>query len=227
MFWYAESLKAAILAALQGLRLSLSGTRRNAMIPTMSVHARMLSATCQRMRGHSFLRGIILPVAVTFAAASFHTLQAQDAELISREEIVEKKLRSGGAWTGADKGTTFLPLDKVRTGELSRAVLRLSDKSELRLDELTEAEVEPGKAVEVKQGGGYFFSREKAEQLQIRTPAVNGALRGTQIIVRVAKGGRTTMTLLEGELALSNKAGSLTLRSGEQAEIVPGGAPMI
>jgi tetratricopeptide (TPR) repeat protein len=177
------------------------------------------------MRGHFFLRGIILPVAVSFAAASFQSLWAQDAELIQKEDTVEKKLRTGGAWTSAEKGATFLPLDRVRTGELSRAVVRLSDKSELRLDELTEAEIEPGKAVEVKQGGGYFFSREKAEQLQIRTPAVNGALRGTQIIVRVARGGRTTMTLLEGELALSNKAGSLTLRSGEQAEIVPGGAP--
>ena len=177
------------------------------------------------MRGHHSLRGIITPAAICLFLASPASIWAQDAELIQKEEIVEKKLRTGGAWTKADKGATFQPLDKVRTGELSRAVVRLSDKSELRLDELTEAEIEPGKAVEVKSGGGYFFSREKAEQLQIRTPAVNGALRGTQIIVRVAKGGRTTMTLLEGELALSNKAGSLTLRSGEQAEIVPGGAP--
>ncbi|MEK0447811.1 MAG: hypothetical protein RL088_79 [Verrucomicrobiota bacterium] len=177
------------------------------------------------MRGHHSLRGIITPAVICLFLASPASIWAQDAELIQKEEIVEKKLRTGGAWTNADKGATFQPLDKVRTGELSRAVVRLSDKSELRLDELTEAEIEPGKAVEVKSGGGYFFSREKAEQLQIRTPAVNGALRGTQIIVRVAKGGRTTMTLLEGELALSNKAGSLTLRSGEQAEIVPGGAP--
>ncbi len=183
------------------------------------------------MRGHHILRGIILPLTCCLCVASQTSLWAEDAELIEKEQIVEKKAKSGGAWAVAEaanatrKGTPFASLDKVRTGELSRAVLRLSDKSELRIDELTEAEIEPGKSVEVKTGGGYFFSREKAEQLQIRTPAVNGALRGTQIIVRVAKGGRTTMTLLEGELALSNKAGSLTLKSGEQAEIVPGGAP--
>lgn len=177
------------------------------------------------MHAKSFLHGILLPAVICLVSASQSSLWAQDAQLVEKESIVEKRPRSGGAWSGADVGTAFLPLDKVRTGELSRAVLRLSDKSELRLDELTEAEVEPGKAVEVQSGGGYFFSREKAEQLQIRTPAVNGALRGTQVIVRVAKGGRTTMTLLEGELALSNKAGSLTLRSGEQAEIVPGRAP--
>ena len=183
------------------------------------------------MRGYLSLRGIILPIACCFSAALQTSLWAEDAELIEKENIVEKKPKAGGAWTAAEKpvegkrGTFFASLDKVRTGELSRAVLRLSDKSELRIDELTEAEVEPGKSVEVKSGGGYFFSREKAEQLQIRTPAVNGALRGTQIIIRVAKGGRTTMTLLEGELALSNKAGSLTLKGGEQAEIIPGRAP--
>ncbi len=183
------------------------------------------------MRGHFSLRGIILPIACCLSAALQTSLWAEDAELIEKENIVEKKQKAGGAWTAAEKsaggqrGTFFASLDKVRTGELSRAVLRLSDKSELRIDELTEAEVEPGKSVEVKTGGGYFFSREKAEQLQIRTPAVNGALRGTQVIIRVAKGGRTTMTLLEGELALSNKAGSLTLKGGEQAEIVPGRAP--
>lgn len=111
------------------------------------------------MRGHHSLRGIITPAVICLFLASPASIWAQDAELIQKEEIVEKKLRTGGAWTNADKGATFQPLDKVRTGELSRAVVRLSDKSELRLDELTEAEIEPGKAVEVKSGGGYFFSR--------------------------------------------------------------------
>ena len=170
---------------------------------------------------HHCLRGIIVPLACCISSLCW----AQNAELIEKEGTVEKKAKGGGAWGVAEKATPFASLDKVRTGELSRAVLRLSDKSELRIDELTEAEVEPGKSVEVKSGGGYFFSREKAEQLQIRTPAVNGALRGTQIVVRVAKGGRTTMTLLEGELSLSNKAGALTIKGGEQAEIVPGQAP--
>ncbi len=178
------------------------------------------------MRRYFSLRGLIFPLTCCISSVSQTALWADDAVLIQREAIVEKRPKAGGAWTPAEENTTtFQPLDKVRTGELSRAVVRLSDKSELRIDELTEAEIEPGKAVEIKSGGGYFFSREKAETLQIRTPAVNGALRGTQIIVRVAKGGRTTMTLLEGELALTNKAGSLTLKSGEQAEIVPGSAP--
>lgn len=173
------------------------------------------------MQPHRTLRRVIVPLACCISALSW----AEDAELIQKEGVVEKKAKAGGAWAVAGEKTPFASLDKVRTGELSRAVLRLSDKSELRIDELTEAEVEPGKSVEMKSGGGYFFSREKAEALQIRTPAVNGALRGTQIVVRVAKGGRTTMTLLEGELSLSNKAGNLTIKSGEQAEIVPGKAP--
>ncbi len=173
------------------------------------------------MRNHLSLRRVILPLACCISTVVF----ADDAELVQKEGTVEKKAKAGGGWSVAEDKTPFASLDKVRTGELSRAVLRLSDKSELRIDELTEAEVEPGKSVEVKSGGGYFFSREKAEALQIRTPAVNGALRGTQIVVRVAKGGRTTMTLLEGELALTNKAGSLTIKGGEQAEIVPGSAP--
>ena len=43
------------------------------------------------MRGHLFLRGIILPIACCFSAALQTSLWAEDAELIEKENIVEKK----------------------------------------------------------------------------------------------------------------------------------------
>ncbi len=167
----------------------------------------------------------VFPILTCLLVTPLWSLRAQDAQLLEKENIVDKKAKAVAGWILADVGARFASEDKVRTGELSRAVVRLSDKSELRLDELTEATIEPGKSAEVNVGGGYFFSREKAERLRIRTPAVNGALRGTQLVVRVARGGRTTMTLLEGELDLENAAGKLRLKSGEQAEISPGSVP--
>ena len=174
------------------------------------------------MRPKPLYLSALFPLICCLSAAP---LWADNSELISKEGSTDKKAAGGSGWGAAAVGATFNTEDKVRTGEDSRAVVRLSDKSELRLDELTEATIEPGKSAEVNSGGGYFFSREKAEQLRIRTPAVNGALRGTQLVVRVGAGGRTTMTLLEGELYLTNAAGKLLLKSGEQAEIMPGSAP--
>ena len=71
----------------------------------------------------------------------------------------------------------------------------------------------------------YFFSREKPRELEVRTPAATGALRGTEFVMRVATGGRTQVTMFDGEVELANSAGSVLLRSGEQGEAEPGKAP--
>ncbi len=134
------------------------------------------------------------------------------SEVLSVENVVDVAPASG-AYARAAVGQNLAVRDRLRTGEESRAAVRLADASILRVDELTETEILPpreaaGKpTLNVKQGAAYFFSREQTREVQVQTPAANGAIRGTEFVVRVAAGGKTSFVMLDGELELSNGAG--------------------
>jgi tetratricopeptide (TPR) repeat protein len=170
---------------------------------------------------------LALSLLCTLAAAA--SAQNPEAELVEKENLVETQ-RITPAWKPAAIGLQLLFRDKVRTGELSRAAVRFTDRTMLRLDEFTIAEIVPppradgAPSLNLRQGGAYFFSRERTPEIQITTPAANGALRGTQLVVRV-QGAKTQMTIYEGEVELSNPHGRVLLRSGEQGEAEIGRAP--
>ena len=121
--------------------------------------------------------------------------------------------------------------DQVRSGKASRATLRLSDKSVLRLYELTTLEIKPPQqaghndVIDVKVGATYFFNRDKPQETQFQTPSASGAIRGTEFNLAVREDGRTELTLLDGQVGLTNEQGSLSLQSGEQATVEKGQAP--
>jgi len=154
-----------------------------------------------------------------------------DAQLLTKENIVDAKAGKAASWIPAIVGQMLAVHDGIRTGEDSRATVRLSDLSVLRINELTETEILPPQesnatpTLNLKQGSTYFFSREKSRELQIKTPAANGAIRGTEFVATVAPNGNTTVTMLDGELELSNAHGSVLVRSGEQANAEPGHKP--
>ena len=156
--------------------------------------------------------------------------QTDNAEVLTVENEVDTAKPAGG-WAPAAVGQALATRDRLRTGEDSRAAVRLADATVLRVDELTETEILPAQqasdkpTLNVKQGGAYFFSREKSREVNVQTPAANGAIRGTEFVVRVAANGRTTFAMLDGEVDVSNSAGSVTVRSGEQAEVAPGQRP--
>jgi tetratricopeptide (TPR) repeat protein len=54
---------------------------------------------------------------------------------------------------------------------------------------------------------------------------MSAAIRGTEFHIEVAPNGRTVLTLLDGEVDVTNDFGPLTLHSGEQATVEPGAAP--
>ena len=154
----------------------------------------------------------------------------QNAEVLSKENVVDVATRGGG-WTSAAVGQPLSIKDRLRTGEDSRAAVRMTDLSVLRMDELTTIEITPPAStsdkpsLNVKEGATYFFSREKSREMRIETPAANGAMRGTEFVVRVAANGTTTLTMLDGEVELSNRQGSVVVGSGEQAKVEVGGVP--
>jgi tetratricopeptide (TPR) repeat protein len=154
-----------------------------------------------------------------------------DAVILSRENSVDTS-RPPAEWHPAAVGQHLISHERLRTGEDSRAAIRMSDSSIMRVDEFFEGEIlGPQTAaakptLDVKQGAGYFFSREKSREINIKTPAANGAIRGTEFLVTVATNGHTAFTMFDGEVEVSNGQGSVIVRTGEQAEADPGRKPM-
>src|SRR5262249_316158 len=121
--------------------------------------------------------------------------------------------------------------DRLRTALRSRATIRLSDKSVLRVNELTTLKIQPSPKVsnapvlDLGSGSTYFFSREKPATIEFRTPLASGAIRGTEFNLAVADDGRTTLSLLDGLVSLNNERGQLELHTGDQGVVEPGKAP--
>jgi tetratricopeptide (TPR) repeat protein len=174
---------------------------------------------------------VIFTGASFFRSATAQTTNNPDAaEVLSKENSVDTA-RPSATWQPATVGQKLVWHERLRTGEDSRAAVRMSDASILRVDELTETEILPPEVasakptVDLKQGTGYFFSREKSREINVKTPAANGAIRGTEFVVTVAANGQSSFIMLDGEVEVSNAQGSVLVQSGERADAEPGHKP--
>jgi tetratricopeptide (TPR) repeat protein len=151
--------------------------------------------------------------------------------LLTKEGKVELAPKGTAQWVAAATNQVLQLGDRLRTGLRSRATLRWSDLSIVRVDQLTSMEIQPpDKAgakpqLELKSGATYFFSRERPEEIQFRTPVASGAIRGTEFNLAVAEDGRTVVSLIDGEVQLANAQGQTTLKGSEQGIVNPGRAP--
>jgi tetratricopeptide (TPR) repeat protein len=154
------------------------------------------------------------------------------AVLVGIEGSVEVLHATSTNWISAGAGAKLNVGDQLRTGPRSRATLRLSNLSVLRVGELMNYEIEPPHTTEgrptlnLKSGSAYFFSRDKPQEVQIRTPTVTGAIRGTEFNVSVEPDGRTTVTMIDGRVELTNHFGTLMLNGGEQGVAEAGRVPV-
>lgn len=152
------------------------------------------------------------------------------AELVEKEHAVEAALPAG-PWADAQIGESLPIHSQLRTGQLSRAAVRLSDLSVFRVDELTTIEILPPQqasdkpGLDIKSGALYFFSRERPQELEIHTPVATGALQGTEFYVSVGPDGRTRLAVLDGQVDLSNSLGRVHVGPGEEGDVEPGRAP--
>ncbi len=144
---------------------------------------------------------------------------------------VEVQAQGTTSWKKATANTVLKTKDVFRTGFKSRATLRYSDQSVMRIDQLTTLEVEPPKAgqqqpvLNLKAGTAYLLNRDQPTEIQFKTPVASGAIRGTEFNLQVAEDGRTVVTLLDGEVDLNNELGEVNLKSGEQGSVEKGKAP--
>jgi len=155
-----------------------------------------------------------------------------DSLLLTVEGVVELYPLGGTGWSTAQTNEVLHMGDRLRTSERSRATIRLSDLTVLRLNELTTLQLRPpatpgvSSLLDVKSGSAYFLGREKPARQEFRTPLTSGAIRGTEFNLAVADDGRTVVTLIDGEVGLSNQLGQVAMVSGEQGIVETGKAPV-
>ena len=153
-------------------------------------------------------------------------------------EMLQAKVETRqGAMQKWEPALTNAPLrtgDWIRTGLRSRALLRIaaSDRQFIEIDEASVMRIQAG--VEGKSLPELLFdwgkfrwqSRTREGELPFRTPVVACGAKGTEFHVLVEQGtGRTTVTMLDGEVEMTNAQGRETLRSGEEGLVELGGKP--
>ena len=117
-------------------------------------------------------------------------------EIGGKAEVL--RAASPALWVTARTNDILLAGDRFRTKPDSRALLRLSDRSQIRVGEESEFQVlpatEPGTLHKLWRGVLYFFHRDKPGQYRFDSPGASAAVRGTEFVMRVDDAGRTTVT---------------------------------
>jgi tetratricopeptide (TPR) repeat protein len=165
------------------------------------------------------------------SAALLLPTRGEDAKILEIEHTVQAAPQGKAAWTKAAVNQTLAVGDRIRTRQRSRATVALTGLYTLRLDQFTTVEITPALVDEKKPqlnllgGAAFIFSRERAGEIDVKMPAANAALRGTQLFARVLADGKSEIQVLEGQVELANPHGKIVLAAGEAGEAVPGRAP--
>ena len=150
--------------------------------------------------------------------------------IMAIEGTVEVAKSGTTNWVPVQINQRLLGGDMVRTGPRSRATLMLSDRSVLRLDQLTTTIPEPageqGALQSLLRGAIYLFHRGKGGTQQFQTPVASGSIRGTEFHLAADADGRTVLTLFDGEVDVESGSTRLHLSTGEQAVMERGKAPV-
>jgi len=168
-----------------------------------------------------------LAFCVCSSAAFGVSTNLEQGELLSKEGKVDWAI-VGADWSTAAIGQKLHVHERLRTLDLSRAMVRLAELGRVRVNELTTLEILPplessSKAtIDLKQGAMYFFTRDRPREFLIQTPHAMAASRGTEFLVTLEPAGNAVFTVFDGEVELSNALGTVVVSSGEQGTATAG-----
>ena len=164
--------------------------------------------------------------------------------LIQGQVVVRRA--DAAQWQTAQLNQEIFAGDAVQTGPSSRAALLCVDESQIKLNENTilvlksvapsprlrtwvvsptEMEPAPKSKYEIIRGEIWLRNKNEKFHFELEAPAVSATIRGTELNVRVAPNGSTSVILLEGGVCLTNPQGEVCLVPGEEGFALPGRAP--
>ena len=144
------------------------------------------------------------------------------SQLVEFAGNVEVTPAATNDWRAARTNQFLHPGDRLRTATDSRATLRLSDRSVVRINQSTVLEIQPPtqparRRFNLLRGALYFLNREQPAAVEFETPLATGAIRGTEFLLTVAETDNTTLlALLDGAVELHAASEKLDLVSGQQ-----------
>lgn len=152
------------------------------------------------------------------------------AEIVSLTGRGETRPREAQPWSAAFARQQLATGADLRTLALSSAAVLLADRTQIRMAAgslLRLCDTRPERT-RLQLDFGRLWARTKKAQadLELQTPAALAGIRGTDWDVEVDAQGRTTLTVLSGEVELSNAQGRVTLGPAEQGYAEPGRAPV-
>ena len=176
----------------------------------------------------SVVVGIVVASLFPYAALA-ETCDHWVAKLVSAQGSVEAKRAGEKQWLPAKLNDTYCQGDMIHVLEQSRAAIMLITQPTIRLNQGTTitfngVEKEQTSLIELLKGAVHFFSRYP-RSLRIMTPFVNASVEGTEFFVRVDD-DKTFLSIFEGHVLATNKAGSLMLTDGQSAIVEADKAPV-
>jgi tetratricopeptide (TPR) repeat protein len=169
--------------------------------------------------------------AFLFAGAALgRSCEQWGGKIVSVQGVVQVRKAGESKWIQVRLNETYCPRDMIRVLKNSRAAIVLSNETLFRLDQnttvtFTGVEKEKTFLIDIFKGVTHFFSRHP-RRLKVVTPFLNAAVEGTEFYVRVAQ-DQTFLSIFEGRVAASNKAGSLVLTGGQSAVAEAGKTPVL
>ena len=182
-----------------------------------------IAVACLAWVGNGLAQSATLPN-VTTATTAIRLVELQGAvEILSAGATV---------WVKAQTNQVLHPFDKVHTAENSRVALRWSDQSIVPFGASTELEILPPDAPDAQAGLHLtrgiisFFHRDQPGRIRVITHGAVAGVEGTEFVLAVDDAERTTLSVVDGKVKLSNAQAALVLTNGEQAVVELGHAPV-
>ena len=189
------------------------------------------------MNGQSGRSGVLrllvfLALVVQASAASAAPPEA-GAEIVSLQGKGEYREPAESRWRNALVRQQLAQGHFVRTGDASRMGVLLFDQTQIRLAANSMLQIKQvgdnrdrGTVLNQSAGRSWTQSKNVPNRLSVETPSALAAIRGTDWELVVDEDGTSTLTVLSGEVLLSNDQGSVSIGAGEQARAQKGVAPV-
>jgi len=120
-----------------------------------------------------------------------------------------------------------MPGNRLRTDKNSLALLRFSDLETIRVGPRSLIRNREQRRAEARASissreCSTFFHRDKPDEFEVRTPQMAAIIRGTEFTLEVAEDGTSTLSLLDGEVGISNRSANSTSRAANKRFVEPG-----
>ena len=165
--------------------------------------------------------------------AAYAADPAVDAQIVSVQGKGESRAATETSWREAVVRQVLKSGAAVRTLDASRMAVLLADQTQVRLAPNSVVEIRQvgdgaALATQLQQNSGRTWSQSKniPDKLTVQTPTALAAIRGTDWELVVDEDGTSTLTVLSGEVLLSNEQGTVAIGTGEQGRAQKGVAPV-